>query len=336
MTECLMNQIEVIPTVSVITPFYNAQDTLGRCLDSLISQTYDAFEIVLIDDGSTDYSGILAHEYAEADARIKIISQENKGQAEARNIGISNATGDYVCFVDADDYVHPTYLERLTNALGEDKEAIAVCNFMKVIGNSETPEFDTSRDMLFVTSEALAELNYHRRFDSSAGGKMCPRHFFKDVCFPAGMKCEDAAIMHLLIAQCTSLTYVSDPLYFYTRNMGSTTRTKNISRTFVDDALRAIEVRRVFYKEHFPELMQSMNTESLLSIIYAYGRYSVNGGKFPEAELKKMLNRARSYLGSSLADSNVPLSRKLQSVLFCVSPRLYTRCYALLSSRRGY
>lgn len=338
MAECLMdqNEIEASPIISIIVPFYNARGTLRRCLDSLINQTYDAFEVVLIDDGSTDDGDILAHEYAEADTRIKIISQSNKGQAEARNNGISNATGDYVCFVDADDYVHPTYLERLTNALGEDKEAIAVCNFMKVIGSSETPEFDTLSDMSFGTSEALSELNYHRRFDSSAGGKMFPRQFFKDVRFPVGMKCEDAAIMHLLIAQCASLVYVSDPLYYYTRNTGSTTRTKIISRAFVDDALRAIEDRRAFYEERFPEVMQSMNTESLLSIIYSYGRYSINGGEFSEAELKKMLNRARSYLGSSLVDSNVPLIRKLQSVLFCASPRLYTRCYALLSSRRGY
>lgn len=330
------NRLEANPTVSIIVPFYNAQDTLERCLESLINQTYGAFEVILINDGSIDNGGILANEYVEADTRIKMISQDNKGQAAARNIGILNSTCDYVCFVDADDYVHPLYLERLIGALGEDKNAVAVCNFMKVIGSAKIPEFDTSKDVSFSTLEALAELNYHRRFDSSAGGKVFPRQFFNDVHFPVGMKCEDAAIMHLLIAQCERLIYVSEPLYYYTRNIGSTTRTRAISKTFVDDALRAIEVRRAFYEEHFPKLMQSMNTESLLSIIYSYGRYSINGGEFPKGELKIMLNRARSYLGSCLKDRDVPLSRKIQSVLFCVSPKIYTKCYALLSSRRGY
>lgn len=324
------------PTVSIVVPFYNAQDTLGRCLESLTNQTYGAFEVILINDGSIDNGSIVANKYIEADARIKMISQDNTGQAAARNVGILNSMCDYVCFVDADDYVHPLFLERLMGAIGEDKNAVAVCNFMKVVGSTKTPEFDTSRDVSFSTLEALAELNYHRRFDSSAGGKVFPRQFFNEIHFPVGMKCEDAAIMHLLIAQCTRLIYVSEPLYFYTRSIGSTTRTRAISKTFVEDALRAIEVRRAFYEEHFPGLMQSMNTESLLSIIYSYGRYSINGGDFPKGELKKMLNRARSYLGSSLTDRNVPLSRKTQSVLFCVSPKMYTKCYALLSSRRGY
>lgn len=324
------------PKVSIIVPFYNANSTLERCLSSLTHQTYGDFEIILIDDGSTDDGGTIAREYAKNDSRIKIVSQGNCGQATARNNGIMKASGAYVCFVDADDYVHPAYLERMTDALTMENCEIAVCNFMKVVRGSRTPEFDPSEDVSFSTVEALAELNYHRRFDSSAGGKMFPKSFFNEVQFPVGMKCEDAAIMHFLIAQCSRLAYIADPLYFYERNDESTTRTKKPSRKFVDDALRAIAIRRSFYESNFPSIMPSMDTESLLSIIYAYGRYSINGGMFPKSELKRMLEEARSYLANCLKDPNVPRSRKIQSLIFCASPRLYSGCYALLSSKRGY
>lgn len=336
MSNEFLNRSKYNSKVSIIVPFYNAANTLARCLESLVQQSYDNVEIVLIDDGSTDHGASIAQRYVRLDSRIVFISQRNAGQAKARNNGISVATGKLICFVDADDYVHHSFIERMLDARSHSESEIVVCNFMKVISGEQSPEFSISEDATFTTLEALAELNYHRRFDSSAGGKVFPKSYFDKVSFPVGMKCEDAAIMHLLIAQCSRLAYVSEPLYYYERSAGSTTRAKKPNREFVDDALEAIEGRRAFYEKYYPTVMQSMNTESLLSIIYTFGRYVINGGSFSALEMKEMLKKARSYLKDCLGDPNVPKSRKLQSAVFCVSPKIYAKCYVIASSRRGY
>ena len=322
--------------VSVIVPFFNSEGTLSRCIESLLKQSFTNFEIVLIDDGSTDDSAEIAKRFAAEDTRIKLLSQDNSGQAKARNAGIDAAEGRYICFVDSDDYVDYEYLSSALSALQKSGCEIVAFNFMKVVNGVSEPEFDTSGDVSFDRVHALAELNYHRRFDSSAGGKVFPRSYFENVRFPPGMKCEDAAIMHLLIAQCSSMLYISKPLYYYERNAGSTTRSERPSRDFVDDALNAIRARRQYYLDNYPELIGPMNIESLLSIIYAYGRFTILGGVFSRQETEQMLGEARSYLLACLLDSNIPNNRKLQAVLFCLSPRVYTKLYAIMSMRRGY
>lgn len=114
-------------TVSIIIPVYNAEMVLSRCLDSVLRQTYHSIEILAIDDGSTDSSGAILDEYARSDLRIKVIHTENHGVGTARNIGLDEASGDYISFVDADDVVNPHYIERLVNVLLETNTDVSTC-----------------------------------------------------------------------------------------------------------------------------------------------------------------------------------------------------------------
>lgn len=113
--------------ISVVIPIYNCASTLNRCMDSLFRQTYTDFELILVDDGSTDASGALADDYAARDSRVKVIHQKNSGPSRARNVGMDAATGEYFCFVDSDDVVEPDYLEYLITNLRENNVDIATC-----------------------------------------------------------------------------------------------------------------------------------------------------------------------------------------------------------------
>ncbi|MEE0443593.1 MAG: glycosyltransferase, partial [Acutalibacteraceae bacterium] len=115
------------PLVSVIIPTYNNERQLPRCIDSLLAQTYGNFELIAVDDGSTDGSGSVLDAYAERDARIRVIHRKNGGVSSARNVGIDDAKGEYVTFVDGDDAVDPSYIEHLAGALRQDGTAISSC-----------------------------------------------------------------------------------------------------------------------------------------------------------------------------------------------------------------
>ncbi|MCD7828059.1 MAG: glycosyltransferase [Clostridiales bacterium] len=125
-----------MPTISIIVPIYNVEKYLRKCIESILSQTFKDFELILIDDGSSDNSGKICDEYAKQDSRIIVIHQCNKGVSTARNKGLTSAKGDYIAFIDPDDYVAENYLEYLYNSLQEYSDAdYAVCSYAKVDEN---------------------------------------------------------------------------------------------------------------------------------------------------------------------------------------------------------
>lgn len=118
--------------ISVIVPVFNVQNSLNMCLQSIVEQTYENLEIIVIDDGSTDSSSKICDDWCEKDNRIKVIHQENKGLAETRNVGIANSTGKYVAFVDSDDFVDSKMIETLYNVLIKTNSQISTCKFRRV------------------------------------------------------------------------------------------------------------------------------------------------------------------------------------------------------------
>lgn len=115
--------------ISIIVPIYNKEDYLPQCLDSIINQSYTNFEVLLVNDGSTDSSGIICQEYAERDSRFRYIEKENGGVSSARNLGLERSEGAYITFIDSDDWVEFNYLEVLYNALRENNADVAISSY---------------------------------------------------------------------------------------------------------------------------------------------------------------------------------------------------------------
>ena len=123
-------EMEKQPLISVIVPVYNVENYLPRCLDSIINQTYTNLEILLVDDGATDNSGKLCDEYAQKDNRIRVFHKENGGVSSARNMGLDNATGEYIAFVDSDDYIDKCMYEIMLNSSVQNNADIVVCGYL--------------------------------------------------------------------------------------------------------------------------------------------------------------------------------------------------------------
>ena len=211
--------------ISVIIPVYNTEKFLKKCLDSVIGQTYRDLEIILVNDGSTDNSLAICREYEKKDSRIVLFSKENEGQGKARNLGILESHGDYITFVDSDDWIHSEMVERLYQSMTEQESNIAICDFYKTKLDSEEisqiieEKIDISDFLLLHENKTLLE-----RLSFYSCGKLYRRKLFLqyDIFFP-GHFYEDVALLPVLYARADRISFVREPLYYYRDQRGNTT-----------------------------------------------------------------------------------------------------------------
>lgn len=216
-----------MPIISVIVPVYNAERYLRRCLESIATQIFTDYELILIDDGSTDRSGEICDEYEKKDPRIRVIHQANQGQATARNNAVGIAKGQYVCFVDADDAIHPRMLERLYDNLILSGAQISVC---KAIESAEIGDFLTADQpklpgSVYTCDEtSLLNLFQFPYICWVVWGRLLPTELVKAYPFTPGRVYEDNAITAKWLYQAKSVVYTEEKLYFYQINPNGTTK----------------------------------------------------------------------------------------------------------------
>ena len=179
--------------ISIIVAVYNIEQYLGRCVDSLLNQTYRNLEIILVDDGSTDESGVLCDEYAERDSRVKVIHKENGGLSDARNIGAAAAEGEYIAYVDGDDWVEKEMYGAMLEALKDYQAEVAVCRY-KCIYPDRVVDESTDKITVFEGREALKvyiEEDERFQIQNAAWNKLYRREFAEGLQFPKGKLYED-------------------------------------------------------------------------------------------------------------------------------------------------
>ena len=228
--------------ICVIIPVYDAEAYLHRCIDSVLRQTLQDFELILIDDGALDNSGSICDDYARQDSRIHVIHQENRGLSAARNAGLNYAFEDLKCdwisFVDSDDWVHLRYLESLYQAVIENNVQVAACNHMRTKG--EMPTVHESRlDAIVMTANAYYCGVGGPAPASVAWGKLYRKECFQNSRYPVGRWHEDEFITHYILFPCKTLAWISQPLYAYFLNPHGIMQTMNVRKHCLDliDAL---------------------------------------------------------------------------------------------------
>ena len=166
--------------ISVIVPVYNTEKYLHRCIDSILAQTYTDFELLLINDGSTDESGEICDEYAKKDSRIVVIHKVNEGVSIARNTGIKRSSSKYITFIDSDDYIANDMIEQLYIALHNTESDISVCNFQSKLPLDADNDFKVKT---YSSMQALKEILIERKFCTSACAKLYKTKLFSNVFF---------------------------------------------------------------------------------------------------------------------------------------------------------
>lgn len=212
--------------VSVIVPVYNAEQYIHRCLNSLLDQSYGKLEIILVDDGSTDESGKLCDAYAEKDSRIKVIHQENGGQGTARNTGLDAATGDYIAFVDSDDYIALYMFEKIIEIFREKGVDIVCFDLHSGFEKNYSFSQKNAEVEVFEGIEFLRSLYAIKNFDSSVL-KVYKKELFNNVRFPSGRTMgEDVGTVYKLVYKAGKIAKYKNEIYYYFQSPHSTMRGK--------------------------------------------------------------------------------------------------------------
>ena len=247
------------PKISVIIPVYNVGKYLKRCIDSIIQQNYDNLEIILVDDGSSDNSGKICDEYVVIDKRIIVIHKSNGGLSDARNKGLDICTGEYISFVDSDDWIEKDFYKFAVNNLGEND--LLIFDYYLTDGKNKKCINTLSKSRKLTVEECLLELS-KANIQSYAWNKLYKRELFLSIRFPKGRNYEDQAIMHLIMHNCNRIKYFNKAFYNYYQNQNSITHTVNLKN--YRDFLYVNILRGRFLKKNYPEIY-----EYHLSTIYA-------------------------------------------------------------------
>ena len=241
-----------MPLISIIIPVYNVVPYLKRCIDSVLHQTYRHIEIILVDDGSTDYSGEICEEYAKKDPRIIVIHKANGGLSDARNVGIVKASGDYIAFIDSDDYVCGRYIERLLHRLLKNNADIVICDYFR--GVEERFPVNTKQHgetQIFNSKDILKQWHgKYKHIETMAWNKLYRKALFTEnnIFFPVGCLFEDVYITHLLIDKAEKIVIMNEKLYYYFQRQGSTMHT--VSEKKMRESICAQNRRLAFFENN--------------------------------------------------------------------------------------
>lgn len=316
------------PLISVIVPVYRVEEYLERCVKSILSQTYKNLEVILVDDGSPDQCPAICDACAEKDARVKVIHQENKGLSGARNAGIDAASGEYLAFVDSDDYVSPHFIEELYQLLQDTGCAIGQCRFSYVKGDGLVEESDSA--FCIYRGESLMEQLYGPEEKATcfvvAWNKLYRAELFKEtgIRYPEGRIHEDEATTYRLFHEAKKLAFLDRALYgYYTENGGSITSVFSAKRL---QWLTAHEERIAFFKKNgYEKLLPAAYRKLCDACITFYFRCTeqVKDAEELKKELRKRLETYRANGAAWIAA--LPLKTRMGYELFSMSPGLYAK-----------
>ncbi len=298
-----INKVHVIQMITTIIPVYNTEKWLPRCLDSVLNQTYRDIEVIIVDDGSTDSSSKICEEYAKKDSRIRIIRQENQGALKARLNALSIAQGEWISFVDSDDWIEPDMYESLLNISGESSQILwGEVYLERKNGQREITNFDVRNDSAYITKQILL---------GKIDGWMCNKLIKRDLFFSKSVDMSDAHMMYEdmlwtieMLSEGPNVTYLSKPFYHYnlTNELAATATS---SDAVLCRAKHNISLIYEFFKKN-EQFEKFKNEFSVLAMRY----------KISEAKMSSLNNARKVFPFAHKKLSNFPFKSKFTQSLY--------------------
>ena len=258
-----------LPLVSIIVPVYNVEKYIEKCLDSIINQTYNNLEIILVDDGSTDDSGLKCEQYSEIDDRIIVIHKKNGGLSDARNTALSVFTGEFVAFVDSDDYLDQEYIEYLYKLIVNNNADISVCQYTITYSTVSKKNRKTKETIkIFNRLSAIENTLYHKCIPVSAFGKLYKREIFDSIKYPYGYYYEDLAVIVYILNLCSKIVVSNQKKYYYIQRKDSIMNGK-----FSIEKMRKVKISKDhlhFIESNYPDLAPAARFRLFLSALQTY------------------------------------------------------------------
>lgn len=288
--------------LTVIVPIYNTEKYIKRCIESILNQTYKDLELILVNDGSTDTSGEICKGYAENDNRIIYYEIENGGQGRARNYALDRCCGDWIAFVDSDDYIELDMFEKMLGSAKENNADIAVCGWYRDHGFQKRVQPCPQEIQVYDSKELLKAYIETPYITASMCNKIYKKKLWQEIRFPELRAREDATIVYKVLAESKKTVHMAEPKYIQYVRPGSTER-----QGFTRDKMKSIEINeslKTFVSEKYPdlkdlvELLPAKSCVNLMKEILQSFSYTSNRKDYLE-----LYNKFRSELSKDLPES---------------------------------
>jgi len=300
--------------VSVIIPVYNVEKYLDKCVESVINQTYKNLEIILVDDGSPDACPQMCDNWVKKDKRIKVIHKQNGGQGSARNMALDVCKGDYICFVDSDDFVEPDYVQELLSACLNNNADIAICKIRNINESTYTQKDETPfSSSISVSGNNIVYDAYTNQslYSHSPCNKLYKKFIFENLRFPEIKMCEDSAIYLQTFHAAKKIVAVPNTLYNYIIHSGSTMhRAMTLER--IESILKNYDYNINFVIKNnlksliYPQVVACLNN--------CVGLYRNEKSKKIKRYIKNCYKNYRKKYKNIVSFKNAPLKLKLKMI----------------------
>ena len=297
--------------ISVIVPVYNVEDYLDKCVQSIMAQTYRGFELILVDDGSPDRCPEMCDAYSKMDYRVSVIRKANGGLSDARNAGVDRAKGEYVTFIDGDDFVSHDYLETLWNLLTKYNADIAVTGICIFYENKKINGSKKKQEYCYDSIEALEHMFYQNTLDTSACAMLLPLHIARDNPFPVGKYHEDEFTTYKYYSSVKTVAVTIRSQYFYLQRTGSIMHTFGKANM---DELEAADNLVEFCEKDHPGLLKAANSKKFSD--YCQVLLSVkNLEKVELSTYQRITDHLKEMRSSTLLDGKTRFKNRVAALL---------------------
>lgn len=317
--------------VSVIIPVYKVEKYLSKCVESVINQTYKNMEIVLVDDGSPDACGKICDDYTQKDARIKVIHKKNGGLSDARNVALDVCTGDYITFIDSDDWVSRYYISNLLSAISKSGKKLAVSWFQNIREGDmevEACNVEDSRIISLSTEEALKKMFYQDGIESSAWGKLYAKELFTEIRYPKGKLYEDIPVTYKMIEKACGVALIPNTDYYYLQRNDSIQYQKFDVRKM--DGVFHWEVVMSHVERYYPQLISAVHNRYFRCVCNILFQIKDDSAVKYRKELWERVKKERSYI---LRDSNSRISSRAAALLSFLGYGVTNKIYHMTQMR---
>ena len=290
------------PLISIIVPVYKVEKYLKRCVDSILTQTYQNMEIILVDDGSPDNCGAICDRYKETDSRVVVIHKKNGGLSDARNVGIEIARGEYITFIDSDDFISPFFLENLWITIQKSECEIAASWFINYYAGDNIPEAKkvNIKDITVLSKEDFyKKLLYQDGVEVSAWGKLYKTNLFQGVKYPVGKLYEDIPTTYLLVEKTTKVAVIPNIDYFYFQRMTSIAQADFSVRKM--DAINHMDDFKNYIIQKYPSLKKAAECRYFSTVCNIL--FQIHSPEFRKQE-KELWQEIKKYRYSVLTNRN--------------------------------
>jgi glycosyltransferase involved in cell wall biosynthesis len=323
--------MDMNPKVSIIVPVYKVEQYLKKCVDSIMAQTLTDFELILVDDGSPDNCGKICDDYAQRDSRVKVIHKENGGQASARNAALDIAKGEYIGFVDSDDWIEPDMYELLYNMCIQNNCEIANCSSMIYFKNKTVKNGGHSLT-IHNREQGMAAMLEGNLYDEVVWTKLIKRSLLENIRFPTGVFYEDTAFTYKVIDNANRICCIGEPKYHYIKREEST-MDRAIKNLKIDAVLIYDEMYQFIGKKYpgltyLVALKLANSAMSILNLIA--GQKNFNQFKKEYYLVTKVLNK---YFSQTIRIKEFPKNVKLLLSAAKLQPLFYKWLVQFASGR---